>query len=200
MARSVSRSLLISVLAVGAFAACSKDKGGGAGGGAAAANHEDGAEGLKAYFEQAAAACNAKDYQKGKAHTLSVLPTRDQLRKIFKDDAPPEMIDKIAAQYEQLPPGDEKAACVFVPGKNRTEIRVHASTVEDLAAYKEGTPAYAEFPGGARTLAEKFLKGGTTFYEVEVTEPGKDSGTKYHMFFWDGAQWRMLGPAWRAAR
>ena len=55
-------------------------------------------------------------------------------------------------------------------------------------------------PAARKKLAEKLLKPGTTFYEVEVTEPGKDSGTKYHMFFWDGAQWRMMGPAWRVLR
>lgn len=42
------------------------------------------------------------------------------------------------------------------------------------------------------------LKPGLTFYEVEVTEPGKQMGTKFHMFFWDGSAWKMLGPAWRA--
>ena len=73
-------------------------------------------------------------------------------------------------------------------------------TVEDLAAYKEGTPAFNEFPGGAKDVADKALQPGTTYYEVEVAEPGKDIGTKVHMFFWDGQQWRMLGPIWRAFR
>jgi len=35
---------------------------------------------------------------------------------------------------------------------------------------------------------------------VEISEPGKDKGTKYHLFFWDGASWRMLGPAWRVVK
>ena len=27
--------------------------------------------------------------------------------------------------------------------------------------------------------------------------PGKDSGMKYHLIYWDGRQWMMLGPVWR---
>jgi hypothetical protein len=179
--------------------ACDKGKKGGGGGGAPIAE-KDGADGLKAFFEESHAACTKKDFEKGKALTKSVIPTAAQLKKLFKDEVPADQIDKLAGQFKDLPPNDEKSACVFYPGDGRTEIRVHASSVEDLAAYKEGTPAFEEFPGGARKLAEKSLKPGTTFYEVEVTEPGKDMGTKYHMFFWDGSQWKMMGPAWRVIR
>jgi hypothetical protein len=161
---------------------------------------KDGADGLKALFEASHAACTGKDLAKGKAITMSVIPTKDQLKKVLKDDVPAEQIDKLANQYKDLPPSDEKAACVFYPGDGRTEITVHASTVEDLITYAQGTPAFEEFPSGAKKLAEKVLKPGTTFYEVEVTEPGKDTGTKYHMFFWDGGQWRMMGPAWRVIK
>ena len=161
---------------------------------------KDGAEGLKALFEASHAACSGKDFAKGKAITMSLIPTPDHLKKVLKDDVPADQIDKLAAQYKDLPPSDDKAACVLYPGDGRTEIKVHASSVEDLITYAQGTPAFEEFPGGAKKLAEKVLKSGTTFYEVEVTEPGKDMGTKYHMFFWDGAQWRMMGPAWRVIK
>lgn len=191
-------SALLFSAALLASGACKKDKGG-AGGTSAAppAAEKDGAEGLKAFFAESHAACTGKDFAKGKALTMSVIPGKDQLKKVVKDDVPAEQLDKLADQFKELPPGDEKVACIFYPGEGRTEIKVHQSSVEDLAAYKEGTPAFEEFPGGAKRLAEKVLKPGTTFYEVEVTEPGKDSGTKYHMFFWDGGQWRMMGPAWR---
>lgn len=183
----VSAALLLGV------GGCKKDKQGGA-----AIAQKDGPEGLKALFEASHAACTGKDFAKGKAITQSVIPGKEQLKKVLKAEVPAEQVDALAKTYEKmLPPSDEKVACVFYPGNGRTEITVHASSVEDLAAYKEGTPAFNEFPGGARRLAETVLAPGTTFYEVEVTEPGKDSGTKYHMFFWDGAQWRMLGPAWR---
>lgn len=124
-------------------------------------------------------------------------PGEGPAEEIFKDDVADAKLDGITAQYKEVPPDDEKVACLFSP-PGRTDIKVHASSVEDLVAYKEGTPAFEEFPGGAKRLAETVLKPAQTFYEVEVTEPGKDSGTKFHMFFWDGAHWRMLGPAWRA--
>jgi hypothetical protein len=47
-------------------------------------------------------------------------------------------------------------------------------------------------------MAEQILRPGMTFYEVEFLEPGKEYGVKYHLFFWDGKQWTMLGPVWRA--
>jgi hypothetical protein len=179
-----------------ALVACDKGKGGGAGGGATLAE-KDGADGLKAVFQASQAACTKKDFKTGKAIVTSILPAQEQLKKIFKDDVTDAKLDEVTAGYKDLPADDEKVACIFSP-PGRTDIKVHASSVEDLVAYKEGTPSFEEFPGGARRLAETVLKPGQMFYEVEVTEPGKDTGTKFHMFFWDGAHWRMLGPAWRA--
>lgn len=164
----------------------------------AGAKQSDGPEGLKAVFTSVASAAAAKDHKTGAAITKSLIPDKDSLKKAIRDDAPASFVDEVMKQYAQIPPDDEKVATLLVPGQGRTEIKAYGSTTEDLIAYKEGTPAFAEFPGGAKRLAEAVLRPGVTFYEVEVTEPGQDAGTKYHMFFWDGAQWRMLGPAWRA--
>ncbi|HEY5922111.1 MAG TPA: hypothetical protein VIV11_10595 [Kofleriaceae bacterium] len=186
----------VALLVVGA---CDKGKKDNKAGGAPPVAQKDGADGLKAFFQSSLAACAQKDYAKGKALVMSVIPSKDHLKKLFKDEVTDPELTQLSEQFKELPPSDEKAACVFAP-EGRTEIRVHLSSVEDLAAYKEGTPAFEEFPGGARKLAEKVLKPGNTFYEVEVTEPGKEQGTKYHMFFWDGGQWRMMGPAWRVLK
>jgi len=161
---------------------------------------KDGKEGLAAFFAASHAACTGKDFKKGRELALSVIPTKEQLAKILKEDVAAAQLDKLVDQYKEMPQTDEAAACIFYPGQGRTQITVHASSVEDLAAYKEGTPSFEEFPGGARKLAETYLRPGRTFYEVEVTEPGKDTGTKFHLFFWDGTGWRMLGPAWRVLR
>ncbi|MCI0340919.1 MAG: hypothetical protein L0216_07155 [Planctomycetales bacterium] len=77
-------------------------------------------------------------------------------------------------------------------------MQVHAATTEQIVAYAEGSVASNEFPGGARKAAEKILRPGVTFYEVERLEPGKDLGVKYHLFFHDGSGWKMLGKAWNA--
>jgi hypothetical protein len=60
--------------------------------------------------------------------------------------------------------------------------------------------ADAEFPGGTVEIAKQILRPGMTFFEIEFLEPGKESGMKYHLFYWDGRQWTMLGPVWRAMR
>jgi hypothetical protein len=178
------------VLVAGACDKGSKDKAG------AALSQKDGPAGLKAVFEASQAACAAKDFGTGKQIVKAMIPTKEQLKKLVKDEVTADQLERLADQFKELPPDDAKAACVFAP-QGRTEIKVHSATVEELVAYKQGTPAFDEFPGGAQKLAEKVLKPGTTFYEVKVTEPGKDRGSTFHMFFWDGAQWRMMGPAWR---
>lgn len=188
------------VLFAGACDKGDKGKGGAAGGGAPAIAQKDGSDGLKDLFAASHAACTSKEFAKGKAIVMGMLPTTADLKKIFKDDVAAAKLDEVAAQYKEVPPSEEKVACLFYPGQGRTEIRVHKSSVADLVAYKEGTPAFEEFPGGAKKLAETVLRPEGTFYEVEVTEPGKDMGTKYHMLFWDGAQWKMLGPVWRNFR
>ena len=38
------------------------------------------------------------------------------------------------------------------------------------------------------------------FYEVEYFMAGTDSGMKYHLIYWDGRQWTMLGPVWRVMK
>jgi len=38
---------------------------------------------------------------------------------------------------------------------------------------------------------------GLRFYEAEFVAPGEELGMKYHLLFWDGSRWRMLGPIWR---
>jgi hypothetical protein len=194
-AMTKSASFFVCVVAVLSVAACGKKAGGGAPG-----NQKDGADGIKAVFTELAAAYEAKDYKKGAELTKSLLPDAESVKKVVKPDVAAELIEKIVAPGKEIPPDDERVARLLVPGEGRTEIKVYGQTTEEIIAYKEGTPAFNEFPGGAKKVAEAILKPGVTFYEVEVTEPGKDSGTKYHLFFWDGSQWHMMGAAWRALR
>jgi hypothetical protein len=79
----------------------------------------------------------------------------------------------------------------------QTVVKVHAATTEEIARHEEGTVAFDQFPASARRLAEQILHPKMTFYEVQFLEPGEDRGMKYHLFYWDGKQWSMLGPMWR---
>lgn len=155
----------------------------------------DGPDGLRALFARAQAACAAKDFATGAKIVASIMPTKDQLRAALIDDAQGAFVDQIADQAKELPSNEEKTACLLSP-PGRTQIVVHRATTEEISAHVEGTPAAVEFPAGAQLIAP-LLRPRMAFYEVETVEPGKDRGTKFHMFFWDGAQWRMLGPAWR---
>jgi hypothetical protein len=203
-----SALLFSGALLVGA--GCNKDSGGGGaapGSGSASAKpasapaevggQRDGVEGLKAFILGIRDACAAKDFAKGKAMVLGAIPTRADIESVLVETAPLEAIEKLETFYKQMPPDDERAACLFSLDPSRTIVSVYASTVEQLIAYEDGTAAYKEFPDGAKDVAES-LRPGRTFYEVEVTAPGLEEGTKFHMFFWDGKRWRMLGPLWRA--
>ncbi len=180
---SIARCLTSSVVLV----ACSKT--------APPIAAKDGPDGLRDLFAQAQAACSAKDFAKGAKIVASILPAKDQLQKVLKDDAPADLVDRVVEQSKELPADEEKTACLLSP-PGRTQIIVHRATTEELAAHVEGTIATVEFPAGAQMLSA-YLKSQRVFYEVETVEPGSDKGTKFHMFFWDGSQWRMLGPAWR---
>lgn len=178
------RSVLTSVLGV-ACSACSRT--------APPIQSTDGEAGLRELFAQARAACE-KDPAKGRAIVASIIPTSAQLGRALGDKVPADFVEQVANQAKEIPADDAKAACVLSPA-GRTEILVHRATTEELAA-RSTEVVTTEFPRGSQKLAE-MLRPGTTFYEVETVEPGTDRGTKFHMFYWDGAQWRMLGPAWR---
>ena len=180
--------------------ACSKAEPGkpAAGPGAAAFRHENTAENLRAFFTELQAAIRAGDTAKAAALTKDVLPDRDRLAKGLNPESG-DAVEKAWAVLGRLIPGnDEAAAGVFRTEPVRTEVRVWGATTEEIAAYEDGSVAFNEFPGGTRKLAEAgVLRPGVTFYEVEVVEPGKDSGMKYHLFFFDGDRWTMMGPIWR---
>jgi hypothetical protein len=159
-------------------------------------------ENLRLFFEKLMKAQRDGDEKTALALTKSLFLDEKRLRKALKDDAPAATVEKIVAMHqEMLKAEDAKMARAFAPGDpKRTEVQVHAATTEEIVKYEKDGVAFREFPGGAKQLAEAVLRPGTAFYEVEVVEPGKDSGMKFHLFFWDGEKWGMLGPAWRALK
>jgi hypothetical protein len=158
---------------------------------------KDGEDGLKELITAAKTACDTKNFATAKQIIQSLIPTKDTLAKAFKDDAPAAFTSKVLEQFSNFPQDDEKLGCLLTGRPNQTDIQVHRATTEEIAVYKKGTGAY-EFPGGARRLAEQVMRPGAAFYEVEFLQPGEGSGIKFHLFFWDGTQWRMLAQAWRA--
>lgn len=140
-------------------------------------------------------AIRAKDTGKALELTHRFMPDESSLQQAVKDPAVITKVMEMHARYTKAP--DDRVALLFATDAARTKINVHAATTEQIAAYKEGSPAYDEFPGGAKEAANTVLQPGMTFYEVELVEPGKVRGMKYHLFFFDGKNWKMLGAVWR---
>lgn len=157
---------------------------------------------LKALFEKYHAAMVAQDVPNAATITRSLLPDETRLKVALGPGVSPEVLAKVLAFHATLPKGDDAALARLLSAKpSQTQVSIHAATTEELALYADGSTASAEFPGASRDLAKAgILKPGLTFYEVEFLEPGSDSGMKYHLFYWDGTAWSMLGPIWRALK
>lgn len=160
-------------------------------------------ENLKALFVQLRASVIAKDYKTAAALAKSLFPTEERMRVALKDFVKADDISRFLAPINKFKPAEDDLegwAKLFSTDPNRSEVQVHAATTEELEAYEKGSIAYKEFPGATKNLAGLVLKPKMTFYEVEYVVPGENLGMKYHLLFWDGKTWCMLGPIWRALR
>ena len=182
--RRVSLAVLVLSLAAGPIAE----------GQTATFRHQNTPETLKALMQRVFQL--QKTPKEGAALFRSLFPDEARLRAALKDGVPAEVVRKVMdfqKKFASAP--DDVVAKVAEP--TQTNILVHGASTEEIQRNQEGSVAYAEFPGGARQLANSILRPKMTFYEVEFLEPGKDAGMKYHLFYWDGRQWSMLGPVWR---
>ncbi|HEY7912044.1 MAG TPA: hypothetical protein VIG62_09055 [Blastocatellia bacterium] len=139
-----------------------------------------------------------KDGRQGAAVFQSLIPDEARAKKALREDIAPEALRQLAGFYRDVIVLEEEADKLARP--EQTVVKINAATTEEIAGYQKGSVAFNEFPAGARRLAETVLRPGLTFYQVEFLEPGKDDGMKYHLFYWDGEQWTMLGPIWRVLK
>lgn len=160
------------------------------------------AEALKSLGEKLHAAVKAGNTAEAAALTRALLPDDARLAAALSPEAPADTVAKVRAFHASLPRQDDRAmAGLLAVRPAQSVVAVHAATTESLAQYAEGTPAYEEFPGAARDLARSgLLRPGVMFYEMEFLEPGSDAGMKFHLFYWNGSAWSMLGPVWRALK
>ena len=135
-----------------------------------------------------------KDHDQALATFRSLLPDEARLRKGLRDDVDPAIVQSILESHKRFSDNtDVEDLC----DAGQTVVKAHGATTEEIAAYREGTIVFEEFPSGTKQLAERILRPGTTYYAVEFLEPGSEHGTKYHLLYWDGGQWSMIGPMWR---
>jgi hypothetical protein len=159
--------------------------------------HENNPENLRTLFSNIHQAVHAKRDAKQAAELMqSVMPDEARVKKALKDNVGADALQRILSIHKSMPPVSEREVAKLARPE-QGNVKVHGSKTEDLIAYREGSVAHKEFPGGAKKAAEQVLRPGMTFYEVEFLELGKDAGMKYHLFYWDGKQWSMLGPVWR---
>ena len=159
--------------------------------------HENNPENLRALFSSIHQAVHAKRDAKQAAELMqSVMPDEARVKKALKDDVGADALQRIVSIHKSMPPVSEREVAKLARPE-QGNVKVHAAKTEDLIAYREGSVAHKEFPGGAKKTAEQVLRPGMTFYEVEFLEIGKSSGPKHHLLYWDGKSWSMLGPIWR---
>jgi hypothetical protein len=174
---------------------------GGGGGASSLYAQSDSADNLKGLLDAIMKASEGGDTKRAAALVRGIMVDKASLAKAVKDDAPASFSEETLSQAGSIPQEDEKVAGLFKRGgADRTEIQAYGATTEEIAEYANGSVPFKEFPGGAKKLAEQVLRPGVKFYEVEFVKPGEDMGMKFHMFFWDGSSWKMLGPAWRALK
>lgn len=103
-----------------------------------------------------------------------------------------------AYDAQRPPPGspDRAWARILKVPRDRTQVTAHQARAADLIAAVPRSIATTEFPGGAQTIAP-LLNPALDFYELTAVAPGASSGTRFHLLFWAGHHWTMLGPAWR---
>lgn len=183
-------TLLAAVLVLGITACKGEDSGT-----SALFAQEDTPENLKALLDAIVHESEKGDPKKAGALLRGLLPTERTLKKAFRDGVPGDVVARLAANLERVPTDDTALVGALRRGDpSQTQINVHGATAEEIAA--QSTAAAREFPGGAKEHAG-LLRPGLRFYEAEFVTPGEALGMKYHLFFWDGRQWRMLGPIWR---
>lgn len=156
---------------------------------------------LKSIFARMLKARKEGDLKTAAKLARGLFPDADKIESAFREGSDG-VVAKMNTMYSRRPPdSDTKAwATLFRCRPTQTEVQVHGATTEEIAANAKDSIVWKEFPGGAVQAAKKVLKPNATFYEVELTEPGKSSGMKYHLFFHNGKQFVMLGKVWRAMR
>lgn len=163
--------------------------------------HENKPQNLKALFERIHHEVHVKkDNKRAAALFNSLIPDEARAKKALRDDIAPDTLRQILDMHKMLGGMTEEGVAKVVAGPAQKAAEVHGATTEELMLFREGSVANKEFPGGAKRIARQALRPGMTFYAVYYLEPGKKVAMQYHLLYWDGRQWAMLGPAWRVLK
>jgi hypothetical protein len=162
--------------------------------------HENKPQNLKALFELVHHTLHVKQDKKQAAALFNTLiPDEARAKKALKDNIAPDALRQILDMHKMLGSMTEEGIIKAVAGPSQKAAEVYAATTEEIMRFTEDSVAFKDFPGGARRAAKQVLRPATTFYAVYYVERGKKA-MQYHLIYWDGKQWSMLGPVWRVLK
>jgi hypothetical protein len=132
--------------------------------------------------------------------TRRLLPDERRVRLGLSPGVPSDVVRKIVDKNTaDVPTEDTKLANYLSGGPEASQVTITSATTEELA--NESTDAARDFPFAARRVArEGVLRPATTYHLVRLFKPGETIGVPLHLVFWDGQQWTILGPIWRALK
>lgn len=120
------------------------------------------------------------------AFVREALPDAAGLKVALSSSASGQAVEKLAAFFDGLraKPDADVAKIMEFP-HTRTEVVVRPQTPEDLA------------PLVSRPEHLKLLQEGQAFYSVQFVDPKDPLNTRFHLFYWTGSGWQMLGMYWK---
>ena len=159
--------------------------------------HVNDAENLRALFRRMRDLIRAGQLSRANQLGASLLPDENRLRRGLRDDVPPTEIARILElEKDAMPPKYEDLYTIFNPDRAASVVRLYRATTEELISNPRDTAARVCFPKLSHQTAKEKLRPGVTWYIVELALPGADEGFRYHLIFFDGQHWTMLGPIW----
>ena len=160
---------------------------------------KDRSDQLKAQIQKILKAISDNDRERTLSLTRALRCDEARFKKALREDVSKETVDRFLALHkEYFDLKDDELAKAFSAGDGGPqEMLVHAATTEELIERKQGGVAWERFAGGTQKVAQQYLRPKTLFYSVKIVKPGETSGMTYHLFFFDGEGWGMIGKAWR---
>ena len=160
--------------------------------------HVNDHENLRKMFRRIRDLIRAGQYARASTLGATLLPDEARLRAGLRDGTPPAEIDRILALEKASLP--DEVYKIFAPDSLASEVRLYRATTEELMSPPKDTAAHDVFPKNAQKVARELLRPGITWWIVELAVPGQEQGFRYHLIFFDGAHWTMLGPIWAAPK
>ena len=157
---------------------------------------------LQKLFETILVANAKGDYATAAKLTRDLIPDGERIMRGMRSGVSMEIFKKYVKTCNAVRENadDKKVAGLLTRKPERSQIYLYGVITEQIALNQKGSIVWKEFPGGAVKAAKTILKPKTWFYEIERVEPGKSRGFKYHLIFWDGQKWCMLGRVWSVLR